>query len=330
MNIVIKRESIFYILLSLVLIMIAGLRVFGWANDTANYYDIITYKDIAYSATKELSFKLIIFLNTVLFSKSFASFLLIYALLGISLKTFVFSKYSPIPILSIILYLLSYFWLHDYIQIRAGVATGFFLLATKDLADRNSKKYFLKTFLAIMFHWSSIVMIPIYFLVQYKNLRHYAILPITGILLNILNVNFYHIIEFILNITGVDPKLYKMYAGYQNDINVFNLISLSYILVFYIITTVIFTHKNIVNNYEIILYKICSMGIFIFFLVSLLNAPVVAFRLLEYFMVVLLILIPFLVIKFKQRLFVSILAIVYYSLYCYYLFVNVIVFEKIL
>jgi len=110
--------------------------------------------------------------------------------------------------------------------------------------------------------------------------------------------------------------------------DIFNLISLSYILVFYTITTVIFTHKNIVIDYEIILYKIVSVGIFTFFLVSLLNAPVVAFRLLEYFMVVLLLLIPFLVIKFKQKLFASLLAIAYYGMYCYFLFTHVIEFEK--
>lgn len=328
MNIIIKRKSIFYIFISLVLIMVTGLRLFGWANDTENYYEMAIFQDKLLLGSKEIFFRLIVFLNTEIFSSNFTMFLLIFAVIGVSIKIFALVKLSPLPALSIILYLLSYFWLHEYIQIRVGIATAIFLLATKYLADGNSKKYFLKTFLAIMFHWSSIVMIPIYFLVKYKNVKAYALLPIIGIILNILHVNFYLIIEFILNTTGIDPMFYKMYAGYQNEINVFNLISISYILVFYIITAVILTHKNIVNDYEIVLYKIFSIGIFVFFLISLLNAPVVAFRLLEYFMVVLLILIPFLVIKFKQKLFISILAIIYYCLYCYFLFANVIEFEK--
>ncbi|WP_321345698.1 EpsG family protein [uncultured Draconibacterium sp.] len=330
MKIIIKKENIFYIILSLILIMIAGLRVFGWANDTSNYFNLFVDQDVAFTAMKELSFRLIIFISNVVFSRSFTSFLLIYAILGISLKIFVFSKYSPMPTLSIILYLLSYFWLHEYIQIRAGVATGIFMLSINDLTDKNSKKYFIKTFLAIMFHWSSIIMVPIYFLVKHKNLRHFAILPILGIILNILNINLYFLIEFLLNSTGIDDRFYTMYAGYQNEINVFNLISISYLLLFYTITLVIFTRKNRITDYEIVLYKIFSLGIFIFFLVSVLNAPVVAFRLLEYFMVVLLVLIPCIVIKFKERLFVSVLAIAYYSLYCYYLFANVIEFEKAL
>jgi hypothetical protein len=328
MNITIKKTSIFYTFLTILLIIIAGLRLFGWANDTANYYEIVIFQDELLLGSKEIFFRLIIFLNTEIFSSNFTVFLLLFAVLGVSIKIFALVKLSPLPALSIVLYLLSYFWLHEYIQIRAGVATAIFLLATKDLADGNSKKYFLKAFLAIMFHWSSIIMIPIYCLVKYKNLKAYTLLPIIGIILNILNVNFYLIIEFILNTTGIDPIFYKMYTGYQNDINVFNLISLSYILVFYIITAVIFTHKNTVNDYETILYKIISIGIFIFFLVSLLNAPVVAFRLLEYFMIVLLLLIPFLVIKFKQKLFASVLAIAYYSLYCHFLFTNVFEFER--
>jgi len=328
MNITIKKISIFYTFLTILLIMIAGLRLLGWANDTANYYKMVIFQDELLLRYKEFLFRLIVFLNTKIFSSNFTMFLLIFAVIGVSIKMFALVRLSPLPVLSIVLYLLSSFWLHEYIQIRAGVATGIFLLATKDLVDENSKKYFLKAFLSIMFHWSSIIMIPIYFLVKYKNLKAYALLPIIGIILNILNVNIYFIIEFILNTIGIDPIFYTMYAGYQNNINEFNLVSISYILVFYTITAVIFTHRGTVNSYEIILYKIISIGIFTFFLVSLLNAPVVSFRLLEYFMVVLLLSIPFLVIKFKQKLFASVLAIAYYSLFCYYLFTNVIGFEK--
>jgi len=174
--------------------------------------------------SKEVFFRLIIFLNTEIFSSNFTVFLLLFAVLGVSIKIFALVKLSPLPVLSIVLYLLSYFWLHEYIQIRAGVATAIFLLATKDLADGNFKKYFFKTFLSIMFHWSSIVMIAIYFLVKYKNLKAYALLPIIGIILNILNINFYLVIEFMLNTMGIDPIFYQMYAGYQNEINISQII----------------------------------------------------------------------------------------------------------
>lgn len=328
MNIHVNKTQITLTLLTFGLIIISGLRLFGWANDTANYYEIVSSQNELLLEKKEIAFRIIIFINNFFFDSNFTVFLLIFALLGVSIKMYSLAKLSPLPLLSVILYLLSYFWLHEYIQIRVGVATGIFLLATKDLADKNSKKYFIKAFFAIMFHWSSIVMIPIYFLVKCKKLKVYIFLPIIGIILNIAQVNFSLVIELALSALGIDPMIYKMYAGYQNNINVFNVINLSYLLIFYTITAVILTRKNILNDYEIVLYKIFSIGIFIFFLVSLLNAPVVAFRILEYFMIVLLVLIPLIVVKFKQKIFISSFAILYYCIYCYYMFSNVFSFGK--
>lgn len=322
MAIAIKKKNLFYVSLSIILILIAGFRAIGWANDTFNYYRMVVLQDEMLLKYKEIALKLIIFLNTLIFSSNFNTFLLIFAILGVSIKIYALVRLSPLPLLSIMLYLLSYYWLHEYIQIRAGVATGIFLLATKDLAINNIKGYFFKTFLALMFHWSSIIMIPLYFLTRFKRLVIYTFLPAISILLYLIGFTIYPLTIY-LN----EFYIYHIYAGYKDDINVFNLISLSYILIFYIVTLVFFLRKRTVGKYEITLYKIVSVGIATFFIVSTLNSPVVSFRLLEYFMVVLLILIPYLITKFKQKLLLSFLAIAYYAVFCYYLFTHVIEFD---
>jgi hypothetical protein len=327
-NITIIRKNIYYLFFSIVLIFVAGLRIFGWANDTSNYYEMAILRNETKLFNKEYFLKLIIILNNKIFPGNFITFLLIFAVIGVSIKLCALIKLSPLPLLSIMMYLLSYFWLHEYIQIRAGIATGIFLFATKDMADRNFMRFFLKALLATMFHWSSIVIIPIYFLIKCKSIFLYAVLPILGIVLYIANINISHIIEIVLNITNINQVFYKMYAGYQNKINVFNLINISYLLIFYGITLIIiFSHNIVFDKYEIALYKVFSVGIFIFFLTSLLDAPVVAFRLLEYLMVVLLVLIPYIINKFKEKLFFSIIILIYYSIYSIYLFKNVIKFE---
>lgn len=325
--ILIKKQSLLWVFIAWILILIAGLRLFGWANDTTNYYEMVVYQDELLLGTKELFFRLIIFLNALFFNSNFTFFLLIFASLGVGIKVYAFSKYSSIPMLSIALYFLSYFWLQDYIQIRAGVATGIFLLATKDLADGNSKKYFYKVFLAVMFHWSSILLIPLYFVVRYMNIKFIILLPAIGIFLYLVGFNFYFVIDYILTIGGIDRALYIMYAGYENKVNVFNLISLSYLLIYLSITIIMLINKSRFSEYEITLYKIFSIGIFIFFITSLLNAPVVAFRLFEYFNIVLLILLPSLVLKFKQKYILMVLFIIYYGAYGYFLFANVIKFN---
>ncbi len=324
---ILRKDVFIYLALVILLSFIAGLRLFGWDNDSSNYYYMVVSQGKLALANKEFFFKALIKINSILFSKNFYTFLIFIALLSVSIKIFIFANYSPLPLLSILMYLLSYFWLHDYVQIRAGVSTGLFLYATKDLADGNVKKYFLKVFFAIMFHWSSIILIPSFFIVQNLNLKFHALLPLIGIFLKLLGFNLFFVIQFILQLFKINPIYYKMYAGYQDVINAFNLISLSYIILFYIITYIFIKYKQSLCIYEIILYKFFSLGIFVYLITTILNAPVVAFRLLEYFMIVLLLLIPFVVMKFKQIILASTISILYYGFYCFYLFQNVIEFK---
>lgn len=323
----IKKKNILYICLTLLFISIAGFRLLGWANDTANYYEMVVYQDELRLATKEFFFRLIIFLNDFIFNSNFTVFLLIFAFLGVSIKMYVFVKYSKIVMLSVILYFLTYFWLHEYIQIRAGVATGIFLLTIKDLSEGNAKKYFFKVFFAIMFHWSSILLIPLYFFIKYLNLRTFMFLPLISIVIYETGFNLNLIIASILTFTGINENLFKMYAGFKHDINVFNTLSILYILLFSIITIMLFNYRKLFSDYEIVLYKVFSFSISLFFFSSLLNAPVVAFRLLEYFNIILLLLLPSIVSKFKQKKLVSILSIIYFGIFSYYLFTKVIEFN---
>jgi hypothetical protein len=323
-----KNRNIFiYLFISIFIILIAGLKLLGHDNDYSDYLYLVTSHDETKLATKEIAFRFIVFINQLLFSSNFTVFLFIFAVIGVSVKILALVKLSPLPILSIILYLLSYYWLHEYIQIRAGVATGIFLLATKDLSDGNTKHYFIKTILAIMFHWSSILLIPLYFIVRHIGIKLTALLPVVGVLLYLTGFDLYILLDYLVSIVGIDPALYRIYTNFNNQINVFNLISISYLLIFLSITIIIWKDKSHFSEYEITLYKIFSIGIFIFFLTSLLNAPVVAFRLLEYFNVVLLILLPYIAIKFKQKFVPISLIVIYFIIYGYFLFTYVFEFN---
>ena len=323
-----KKTSLLYEVLSIVLIIFAGTRALGPANDYYNYYNMVVNKDALMLANKELAFRALVNLVDIFGQAKFAVFLTIFAALGVGLKIDAFRKLSPYPLLSIVLYMLSYFWLHEYVQIRAGVATGIFLLSTKDLSEGRTKDYFIKVLLAILFHWSSLVLIPLYFVMRYLSYRSVTMLPIVGIVVYLLRINFSVLVTYVLKKTCINPALYLMYAGYQDYINVFNLISISYLGI-YLLVALIARKKNIqFTNYEKVLFEIFCIGIFVFFTTSLLGAPVIAFRLLEYFMIVLIIFLPCLIRKFKEKEYVLLAIVAYYSCYCYYLFRNVIVFDK--
>jgi hypothetical protein len=313
------------IIIFLILFFISGFKIFGPGNDYDSYYSMVVFKDYVLEY-KEIFLRLIIFLNDILFNSNITIFFLIFAIIGLSLKFIAFYRLSPYPYLSILIYFLSYFWLHEYIQVRAGVATGLFLLATKDLSDGKKWNYFIKSFFAILFHWSSIILIPIYF-IRKINLKFIIILPLIGILLYFLKFDIEGLIIYYLSLLGIDLTYYNLYAGYKDQINIFNFIAISYILIYIIITSLIMVNNKIFTKYEIILYKLFSFGIFIFYVMSKLNSPVVAFRLQEYFNVVLLILLPSIINKFKQKYIVASIIVAYFCLNFYFLMSRVIVFS---
>jgi hypothetical protein len=86
----------------------------------------------------------------------------IYAILGVSIKILSMRKLSSFFYLSIIVYLSNFFILNELIQIRAGVAAGILLFATKYIYERNFPYFIILCGIATLFHYSSVVFIPLY------------------------------------------------------------------------------------------------------------------------------------------------------------------------
>lgn len=97
-------------------------------------------------------------------SPSFPILIFIYALLSVGLNVWVIQRYScNIPV-SLLLYLSPFFVLHDMIQIRVAVSCALILWAVTYIPNKDWKRYFALIFIACLFHISSIVFIPVFFL----------------------------------------------------------------------------------------------------------------------------------------------------------------------
>lgn len=75
------------------------------------------------------------------------------------------SKYIPF---SIILYFLSTVYFNSLNQLRQAIAMSIFLYASKYIWTRNWKKYMVWIIVAICFHISALIYIPVYFLYGYR------------------------------------------------------------------------------------------------------------------------------------------------------------------
>ncbi|MFT4856185.1 MAG: transmembrane protein EpsG [Algoriphagus sp.] len=323
-----KRLSLDYNLLILsaaflVLVPIVGLRLFGLDADYFNYYDLIILKNKLDLITKEFGFRVLLSFNSLVFNDSIDAFFLIFAVLGISIKFYAFSKFSALPLLSLVLYLFSYFLLHDYTQIRAGVSAGIFLLSINDLSEGNRSAYLKKIVIACLFHWTALILIPIYFIVKKFTLQFFFLLPFVGIVVYLSKINIESLVIRSIQDYPALALYYLSHSGHDSAVNIFNLINLAFLVLFVGIYVIIVFELDEFTKVELDLFKIFSLSLFSFYFFAILNKPVVAFRIFEYLNVVLLLLIPSVVLKFKQWYLASIFFVGFFLVYFYHLLVNV-------
>jgi hypothetical protein len=299
--------------MALILILIAGLRPIGLDRDSITYANIIqSYKDINLLAL-EPAFWVIKWFNDIFFNGNVRTFFLIYAILGVSIKFLAIKRLSKLPWLSVGVYLSLHFILHEMTQIRAGVATGFFLLSIPDIYNRNFKKFILKALLAFSFHYSAIVMFPLYFLHPKKLNIVYFLLPIVGLISSYFDLSK----TLLSNLANVAPNflahkiniyLTSLELGEHSEINIVNFYYSSLLLLTYF-GFFLYIKIKIKNDYDILFLKILALSLFSFYFFS--DVPVFAFRISEFLNVVTVIFLPNFMLYFKQKELIFLLVILF-------------------
>ena len=320
--------------ITLILVLIAGFREIGIDRDSINYansiqsIDFSIFSDLSF-VDKEPTFYLIAYVAHWLFSDAVRGTFVIYALLGVTLKIIGIYRLSRIPLLSVFFYVSSYYLLHELTQIRVGVASAIFLLAIPDIADRNLKAYMAKTVLATLFHYSAVIMLPLYLiLTSNRSGWFYFILPIVGVFFAHSDkyvLNFVYTNMFLLNLipSFLSHKLINYIDLLQNGVfakvNIFGFYYLSLMVIYYFCIVNI---KRFKSDLDILLIKILGLSLFILYFFSFL--PVFAIRISEFLAIVIMILFASIVYIFKQRILIICLILIY-TLIC---FVNIVFIQK--
>jgi hypothetical protein len=307
-------SSFLYWIIALFLILIAGLRPIGLDRDSIEYAQIIQSSiDVNLLLDKEPAFGIIKHFNDIFFSGDVYTFFLIFATLGISIKFLAIKKISKMPLLSVIVYLSIYFILHEMTQIRAGVAAGLFLLSIPDIYDRNFRKFIIKALLAISFHYSAIVMLPLYFLHPKKLNIAYFLLPIVGLISAYFGLSK----TLLSNLANLAPNflafkintyLTLLELGEHSEINIVNFYYSSLLLLTYF-GFFLYIKNKIKNDYDVLFLKFLALSLFSFYFFSC--VPVFAFRISEFLNVVTVIFLPNFMLYFKQKKLVFVLLAIF-------------------
>lgn len=296
------RISTFVIfIIGIVLVLLAGFKPIGIDRDSFNYINMIQAPfSVDNLYLREPAFNLIQIINNILFKSSTTTFFVIFAFLGVTMKLMAIIRGSLYPVLSLAIYVFFYYILHDLTQIRVGVASGLFLLAINDRVHGRNKKALIKTLTAVCFHYSALMALVIFAINKNKiNKGLYLLLPIIGIASSLfLNAT---VLSFVAQIVPdfLSLKMLSYLSVQKNDmlnqINVFNFYY-SALLVIYS-SLILFIGVNI-NKNDIIYIKLLGLGLFFFYAMSFI--PVMAFRISEFYCIVIVILFANITNYFKQ------------------------------
>lgn len=284
-----KARLFIFILSGLVLAIAAGFRE-GWA-DYETYINGYNYVIAGDFGTMELSFIIISNIVDLVYGNVLGLFI-IYGTIGVFLKLISIKQLTELWFLSLIIYVSNFYILHELIQMRAGVASGFLLLCIKPIYDRNWKLFLTFFFCAFFFHYSSLVILPLWFLTNKpRKIFLYLSVPV-AYFIYFTKIN---LVSVAIPIPAIQAKinLYQemLAMGEQNQINVFNYVFLVKIMIFYILLWKIdLLQKK--NQYATLLIKIFALSIFAFPVFA--TMPVIGFRISELFGIVEIILFPLL------------------------------------
>ena len=276
-----RTKWFLYIGIGFLLILLAGFRPVGIDNDSETYAMYFShYDEPLYEYFVEYSFLFLARLFHYLFGDVHSIFLF-YALFGVSLKFIAIRQLTPLAFLAVGIYLGHYYILHELTQIRAGVASGFFLLSIRPLCEGRRILAALYMLLALVFHYSSAVLFPILLLTNREITWRWrmvwaGVVPFSWLLY------FLHIGIATLPIPFIGDKIefYELLkeGGVFDEINVFNLIFLVknviYLYFLYMYDTI-----KVHNPYFSLMLKV--MGISIFCYLTFASIPILAMRISE-------------------------------------------------
>lgn len=284
---------------ALTLILVAGLRERGFDKDYFIYKAF--WMTTKLRGNVEYSFYLIRnFLKNDLGLK-FQYILLVYAVLGVTLKLIAIKKLSPLIWGSLLIYISNYYILHEFTQIRIGVATGFLLLSLIYLADKKFVFFSIFACLAVFFHQSCflVVIFPL-FVNSEKNIKFYYFAVPIGY--------FFYFFNTVLDIKLPIPSLQEKIDFYEvatesgfmkeEKINVFNALFLIRVL---ILNVLLYYSKKISEYFPNIYLLVKLYAISLFSFVFLSKIPVFAYRIQELLGVVEIIIIPCIIYIFPKQ-----------------------------
>lgn len=270
-----------YVFFTIFLVLFATFRNGELLPDYSGYLEYFRSNERKYV---ESSFYVIRSISNFIWYNEPYILFFIYALIGVSIKSFAITRFSPYPYYSLAIWVASFYILHDMIQIRASIASGLLLMALPILQAKKYVFALLLFILSFLFHNSALVFFLLLFLDKERiNVKIWSGMYLVAVGINLLNIDYTNIINSFFNLFPADifgsrlgSYVTREYHLIEERVGVFN----PYILLQTLICfgSMIFQEKiKKVMPYAILATKCCFIGVYFY----LLDMPGVSMRLAE-------------------------------------------------
>lgn len=308
---VIKPNKVLAFGALLSLAVISGLR--NNIGDTPFYahsYQITNFSWETIKKQKDIGFGL---LQMVLknYTHDPQIFIFTVAVITNTLIVIVLYKYSRLFDLSIYVFITGGLYLVTMNGIRQCLAAAIIFTGTKFLIERNGLKYLFVILLAATFHESALILIPIYFLVQYKAWSKATFLLLVFSILIVLGFNQFSSLLF----SAIQDTQYSEYKNFsEGGANILR------VLVFAVPLVIAFFGREKLRQINPKIDYIVNMSIVGLVFMIIATKDWIFARFSIYFELYQIILISWIVKVFYQKdeKFIYFLIIIFYLLYYYY------------
>ncbi len=317
-----KKISVLISVLLLVLaFIVASVRPFGLDKDSLGYAYIIDNISDG-SITIEPSFYLVAIISQFFFDDLAPRVtLIIYSALNLLLMYIVIRRHSSMLFFSSLVYIFLFYTMFTMTQIRFGVASVIFLLAIKDIVDRDIISFSVKLMLATLFHFSFVIFFVFYFL---KNKNYNLWLSTFLIIFSFLaSKEMDFLVDIVLSFSSYLPSYIsnkvEIYLNYRrSDFVGFNLLNSFSVFVMLVYFFIVFNFERCsykLTAFDNICIKILGWGIVGYFLFAFF--PTLSIRILNLSSLTILFLIPkaLIGIKYRDRLLVCVFLSLFLLLY---------------
>lgn len=317
-----KYRLLFFLIASFYLILFAGLREVGVGVDDYSYYNMFNFKapslyewlfgSYTYDIKEIYMEPAYVFVNSFIkiFTDEYQFLFLTIAFLSVGIASYNYYGYSKYIFLTLLLFFVHTYLYRDMNQIRAAVAAAIALFLIAQIHRREHIKIWITICIAGMFHIASLTLVFAYITSFIKLTRKRVLfIYILAVIFGLIGIS-----QIIISVVPgggfLAMKLYSYTANdrYASALSLFDITNIKNSFILFIIILFWNRLEKIIPYFKtIVLFYLLA----VFIRIAFYDLGVLAARISTFFGIVEVILIPYFIYLFRQKVFIASVIILY-------------------